>query len=154
MKKLNDIERQDIVNALADGVSGGLLSRKYNVDRSTISTIKKKNSNLIMQRNDKAENIKQQVYYLALTKLKARIEERSKIPILTLVRVLNELNNQIKLDEGKPTAISENIKHYEKLNAKQIESKIRGLLDDYKHIKKIDIKADNKVIIKPTDNPT
>ena len=148
MSKLNDIQRQDIINALADGVSGGLLARKFGVSRTSIFAIKKTNNNLIVQQQGKAESIKQQVYYLALTKLKSQMEERSKIPILTLVRVLGELNNQIKLDEGKPTAISENIKHYEKLTAEQIEHKIKGLLDDYKHIKKID----NKIIIEqPTE---
>jgi hypothetical protein len=136
MSKLNDLQRQDIINSLADGVSSGVLGRKYGVNRSSIIAIKKKNGDLIRQRKDQAKTIKEQSYYLALTKLKARLEESEKIPILTLVQVLRELNNQIIEDGGDQE--EKEVTKYKRLSGGEIEQKIKGLLAEYKHIKKLD----------------
>jgi len=132
MSKLNDLQRQDIINALADGVSSGVLGRKYGVNRSSIIAIKKKNTDIIRQRNDQAKSIKEQSYYLALTKLKARLEESEKIPILTLVQVLRELHNQIQANPVED--IDKPIQQYKRLSGNEIEQKIKGLLAEYKHI--------------------
>ena len=142
MSKLNDLQRQDIINALADGVSSGVLGRKYGVNRSSIIAIKKKNTDIIRQRNDQAKSIKEQSYYLALTKLKARLEESEKIPILTLVQVLRELHNQIQANPVED--IDKPIQQYKRLSGGEIEQKIKGLLAEYKHIKKLDNVAEVK----------
>lgn len=142
MSKLNDLQRQDIINSLADGVSSGVLGRKYGVNRSSIIAIKKKNGDLIRQRKDQAKTIKEQSYYLALTKLKARLEESEKIPILTLVQVLRELHNQIQANPVED--IDKPIQQYKRLSGNEIEQKIKGLLAEYKHIKKLDNVAEVK----------
>jgi hypothetical protein len=145
MSKLNDLQRQDIINALADGTSSGVLGRKYGVNRSSIIALKKKNISLIQQRNEQAKTIKEQAYFIALTKLKARLEDSEKIPILTLVGVLRELHNQI---QGSPELDDKQITDkYKRLSGNEIEQRIKGLLAEYKHIKKLD----NVVEVKQTE---
>jgi hypothetical protein len=147
MSKLSQLDRQDIINALAEGVSSGVLGRKYGVNRSSIIAVKKQNIGLIQQRLNLAKEYKEQAYFTALKKLKIRIDTEENIPILTLIAILRELNNQIQPDQSDASHKDNNVDKYKRLSGGEIEQKIKGLLAEYKHIKKLD----DVVVAKPTE---
>jgi len=133
MAKLNDIERLEIIGELAKGTPNKTLATKYNVNRNTILNIKNDNKVTIEQKYADITKLKESIFLLALDQLYNLLKDKKQQPVV-LIRIVQELNNQIRLDQDKPTSISKR-DDYSGLSPSEIESKIKSLYIEYHKLK-------------------
>ncbi len=117
MEQTDPITERKAVTMLARGDTQQKVANKLSIPQSTVSAIKKRNSELLANIEERVENYRAEKAAELLTKSQKLLTKKldkldtndgalSQTKLSELVTVMKEAHQQIRLETGKPTSIS------------------------------------------------